>query len=97
MNELGDRRDDQRRSPVGDFMLSALWSANGKPVAHAQLLALAGERRVNVSQVLQWIAISKEGSLVEELTVDGYPALRLTPAGEEVVRNDRRRAERRWR
>jgi len=78
-------------------MLGQLATAKGEPMAHAQLLSLASERQMNVSQVLAWIGVAKEGELVEEVTLDAHPALRLTAAGEKVVRSDRRRAKRRAR
>ncbi len=99
LNQLreSERRDEERRSPVGDFMLGALAAADGKPLSYAQLLSAASEQRLSVSQVLGWIAKAKEGSLVAELTLDDHPALRLTAAGQTVVRSDRRRTERRAR
>lgn len=90
MHELTSRPDEDRRSPVGDFMLGAMASSAGAPVAHGELLTQAADERLSVSQVLAWIAVAKEGGLVEELTIDDRPALRLTAAGIAVVHNDRR-------
>ena len=92
-----ERRGEDRRSPVGDFLIEALARRGVKPLAYAELLQVAGDNGLNMSTVLAWVARAEEGGLVEQLTgPNGHGrSLLLTPQGAEIVRNNRRRVERR--
>jgi len=94
-----ERRGDDRRSPVGDFLLGALALRGEQPLAYAELLQIAGDHGLNMSSVLAWAGRAEEGALIEQLSgPDGQGrALRLTARGAEVARNNRRRVQRRAR
>lgn len=94
-----DRRGQERRSPVGDFLLGALALRGEEPLAYAELLEIAGESGLNISSVLAWAARAEEAGLIEQLPgSDGQGrSLRLTPDGSELARNNRRRFQRRTR
>jgi hypothetical protein len=94
-----DRRGEERRSPVGDFLLGALALRGDAPLAYAELLQIAGESGLNMSSVLGWVAQAEEAGVVEQLVWPGGRgrALRLTAYGGELARNNRRRFQRRER
>ena len=89
-----DRRREDRRSPAGDFLLAELARRGGEPLAYAELLRVAGEHGLSISIVLAWAGLAEEAGLLEQLAVPER-ALRLTDAGIEVARRNRRRFERR--
>jgi DNA-binding MarR family transcriptional regulator len=92
-----ERRRDDRRSPVGDFLLAALALRGQQPLAYAELLQMAGDNGLTMSSVLAWAGRAEESGLIEQLVgPDGHGrALRLTPQGDELARNNRRRVQRR--
>jgi DNA-binding MarR family transcriptional regulator len=96
-----ERRGQERRSPVGDFLLGALALRGEEPLAYADLLQIAGENGLNMSIVLAWVASAEEAGVVEQLAGPGGRGrdLRLTEHGAELARNNRRRFQRRerWR
>jgi DNA-binding MarR family transcriptional regulator len=94
-----ERRGEDRRSPVGEFLLGALALRPDARLAYAELLQIAGDSGLNMSTVLAWAARAEEAGLVEQLTgPDGHGrALRLTGDGIELAANDRRRFHRRER
>ncbi len=94
-----DRRGDERRSPVGDFLLGALALRADGELQYAELLQIAGASGLNMSTVLAWAARAEETGLIEQQTgPDGEGrALRLTEHGAQLARNNRRRFDRRER
>lgn len=94
-----ERRSEERRSPVGDFLLGALATRPDGQLAYAELLQVAGDSGLNISSVLAWVARAEEAGLIEQLLgPDGQGRLlRLTEDGAEIARNDRRRFHRRER
>jgi len=92
-----ERRGDDRRSPIGDFLLAALALRGEQSLAYAELLQMAGDNGLNVSSVLAWAGRAEETGLIEQLSgPDGQGrALRLTAQGAELARNNRRRVQRR--
>ena len=94
-----ERRGDDRRSPVGDFLLAALALRGEQPLAYAELLQMAGDNGLSLSSVLAWAGRAEETGLIEQLPgPDGQGrALRLTEQGDELARNNRRRVQRRAR
>lgn len=92
-----ERRGDDRRSPVGDFLLAALALRGERPLAYAELLQMAGDNGLNMSSVLAWAGRAEETGLIEQLPdPDGRGrALRLTEQGAELAHNNRRRVQRR--
>lgn len=68
-------------------------------LAYAELLQIAGESGLNMSSVLAWAARAEEAGLVEQRTgISGHGrVLRLTDAGTQIARNNRRRFHRRER
>jgi hypothetical protein len=95
-----ERRGDDRRSPVGDFLLAALALRGEEPLAYAELLQMAGENGLNMSSVLAWAGRAEETGMIEQLQdpdSQGGRALRLTEQGAELARNNRRRVQRRAR
>lgn len=94
-----ERRGQDRRSPVGDFLLAALARRGGERVSFAELLEQAGTRGLSISSVLEWAARAEESGVVEQLAGDGRGerALRLTPRGLSIAADDRRCSQRRAR
>jgi DNA-binding MarR family transcriptional regulator len=94
-----ERRGEERRSPVGDFLLGALALRGEEPLAYAELLQIAGQHGLNMSIVLAWVASAEEAGVVEQLAGPGGQGrdLRLTAHGAELARNNRRRFQRRER
>jgi DNA-binding MarR family transcriptional regulator len=92
-----ERRGEDRRSPVGDFLLAALALRGEQPLAYAELLQMAGDNGLNMSSVLAWAGRAEETGLIEQLQgPDGQGrTLRLTVEGAELARNNRRRVQRR--
>jgi DNA-binding MarR family transcriptional regulator len=92
-----ERRGEERRSPVGDFLLGALALRGEEPLAYADLLQIAGENGLNMSTVLAWVARAEETGMVEQLPGPGGQGrdLCLTAHGAELARNNRRRFQRR--
>ena len=84
---------DDRRLPVGDFLFGALSLRSPEPLAFSQLADAAAGSGMSVQQVLAWIERAEEGGLIERVA-DGedadQPAVRLTDAGTNVARNNRR-------
>ena len=99
MTVEGERRGEERRSPVGDFLLGALALRGEEPLPYAELLHIAGESGLNMSTVLAWAAHAEEAGLIEQRPGrDGHGrSLCLTPQGAEIARNNRRRFQRRER
>lgn len=97
---MGDeRRAEDRRSPVGDFLLGALALRPDGSLAYAELLQIAGDSGLNMSSVLAWAARAEEAGLIEQLAGPSGQGrmLRLTADGAEIARNNRRRFHRRER
>ena len=94
-----DRREDDRRSPVGDFLLGTLAQRPDGRLQYAELLQVAGDSGLNMSSVLAWVARAEEAGLVQQRAgPDGRGrVLRLTEDGLERAQNDRRRLHRRAR
>jgi len=94
-----ERRSDDRRSPVGDFLLGALALRGDEPLPYSELLHIAGESGLNMSSVLAWAAHAEEAGLIEQLPgASGQGrALLLTERGAEIAANNRRRFCRRER
>jgi hypothetical protein len=95
-----DRRGDDRRSPVGDFLLAALALRGEQPLAYGELLQMAGDNGLNMSSVLAWAGRAEETGLIEQLQdpdAQGGRALRRTVQGAELARHNRRRVQRRAR
>lgn len=94
-----ERRGEERRSPVGDFLLGALALRGEEPLAYGDLLQIAGENGLTMSAVLAWVARAEEAGVVEQLAGPGGQGrdLRLTAHGAELARNNRRRFDRRER
>lgn len=94
-----ERRGEDRRSPVGDFLLGALALRPDGQLAYAELLQIAGESGLNMSSVLAWAARAEEAGLVEQLTGPGGQGrmLRMTEHGAQIARHNRRRFHRRER
>jgi DNA-binding MarR family transcriptional regulator len=92
-----ERRGEERRSPVGDFLLGALALRGDEPLAYADLLQIAGENGLNMSTVLAWVSRAEEAGMVEQLPGPGGQGrdLHLTEHGAELARNNRRRFQRR--
>jgi hypothetical protein len=87
--------------PCGDFLFGALFLNAPEPLALHELGESAAGSGMNVSQVLAWIERAEAGGLVERVgrfdrDADGSRGLRLTPAGVDVARNNRRRGQRRY-
>ena len=84
---------DDRRLAVGDFLFGALSLRSPEPLAFSQLADAAAGSGMSVQQVLAWIERAEEGGLIERVA-DGedadQPAVRLTEAGTNVARNNRR-------
>lgn len=94
-----DRRGDERRSPVGDFLLGTLAQRPAGRLQDAELLQIAGDSGLSMSSVLAWVAQAEEAGLVQQRAgPDGRGGvLRLTEDGLDRARNDRRRHRReRW-
>jgi len=91
-----DRGGDDRRSPVGDFLIGALSLRGEEPLAIAELMEIASDNRLNISTVLAWVAVAEEGDVIEQLPHpdDGARALRLTARGAEIAGNNRRGIDR---
>ncbi|MBW3652443.1 MAG: hypothetical protein KY433_02395 [Actinobacteria bacterium] len=91
------RRGEDRRSPVGDFLLGALALRPDGALSYAELLQIAGASGLNMSSVLAWAARAEEAGLIEQSQgPDGRDrSLRLTPRGALLARNNRRRVHRR--
>ena len=99
----GEARSD-RRLPVGNFIFGALYVMGDRPTPFPELAEAAGESGLNVSQVLAWLERAEESGLVERVpdSEDGdeggaedseaQPAVRLTTAGMDIARNNRRSA-----
>ncbi|HWC25999.1 MAG TPA: hypothetical protein VG474_05385 [Solirubrobacteraceae bacterium] len=85
-------RGDDRRSPVGAFLLGTLVERGETPLAYAELLQIARGRGLNISTVLAWASRAEEAGVIEQLSgPDGESrSLRLTAYGAELARNDRR-------
>ena len=94
-----DRRGEDRRSPVGDFLLGALALRGNEALAYSELLRIAGDSGLNISTVLAWAARAEESGLIEQLPHPdgGGRALRLTDDGIRLAQNNRRRVDRRAR
>lgn len=94
-----ERRAEDRRSPVGDFLLGALALRPDGELAYAELLQIAGDSGLNMSSVLAWAGRAEEAGLIEQLSgPNGRDRLlRLTENGAEIARNNRRRFHRRER
>jgi DNA-binding MarR family transcriptional regulator len=94
-----ERRSEDRRSPVGDFLLGALALRGTEPLPYAELLHIAGESGLNMSTVLAWATHAEEAGLIEQRTSAGGQgrALLLTERGAEIAANNRRRFSRRER
>jgi DNA-binding MarR family transcriptional regulator len=92
-----ERRGEERRSPVGDFLLGALALRGEESLAYGDLLQIAGENGLTMSAVLAWVARAEEAGVVEQLAGPGGQGrdLRLTEHGAELARNNRRRVQRR--
>lgn len=92
-----ERRGEERRSPVGDFLLGALALRGEEALPYADLLQIAGENGLTMSAVLAWVAMAEEAGVVEQLAGPGGQGrdLRLTEHGGELARNNRRRVQRR--
>jgi DNA-binding MarR family transcriptional regulator len=99
LNFEDQRRGEDRRSPVGDFLLAALARRPDARLAYADLLQIAGDSGLSMSSVLAWAARAEEAGLVEQLSgANGHGrVLRLTEDGVEIARNNRRRVHRRER
>jgi len=96
-----ETRPGQRRLPVGEFLFGALFLRGSEPLAFSELAQTAGECGMDISQVLAWVARAEEGGLLErvtDLSADGWPsahpAVRLTSAGMDLARNNRRQGRR---
>ncbi len=94
-------RANKRRLAVGEFLFGALFLSGTAPIAFAELARTAGDSGLDISQVLSWLARAEEGGLIERVTdlpgegeSPGHPAVRLTQAGMDVARNNRRGADR---
>lgn len=91
------REPGDRRLPVGDFLFGALYVSGEEPVPFAALAERAAGSGLNVSQVLAWLERAEESGLIERV-VDAdqetgephEPAVRLTAAGMEIARSNRR-------
>jgi DNA-binding MarR family transcriptional regulator len=92
-----ERRGEDRRSPVGDFLLAALAFRGEQSLPYAELLQMAGDNGLNMSSVLAWAGRAEETGLIEQRPgPDGQGReLRLTAHGAELARNNRRRVQRR--
>jgi len=95
----GERRSEDRRSPVGDFLLGSLVGRGDEPLPYAELLRIAGEQGLNMSSVLAWAAHAEEAGLIEQRSgANGQGReLLLTRHGVEIASNNRRRFARRER
>ena len=91
---------DGRRMPVGDFLFGALFLRGEHPLPFAELAGSAADSGMHIDQVLTWLARAEESGLVERVDEAGegseaaQPAVRLTAAGMEVARSNRRAAGR---
>ncbi len=94
-----ERRAEDRRSPVGDFLLGALALRPDGELAYAELLQIAGDSGLNMSSVLAWAARAEEAGLIEQRAGPSGQGrvLRLTEDGAQIARNNRRRVHRRER
>lgn len=94
-----ERRAAERRSPVGDVLLGALALRGDEPLPYAELLETAGACGLNMSTVLAWSSRAQEAGLIVQSTGPNGQGrlLRLTPAGVERARNNRRHFQRRER
>lgn len=84
-----------RRLPVGDFLFGALFLRGSEPLPFSELADAAAGSGMSVAQVLAWVERAEAGGLIERLSdeaPDGQPAVRLTEAGVDVARNNRRGA-----
>ncbi len=97
MTTEAERRGEDRRSPVGDFLLGALALRGEEPLPYAELLQTARESGLNISSVLAWAAQAEESGVVEQLTNPGGEgrSLRLTDSGLHIAHNNRRSGRRR--
>jgi len=91
-------RRDGRRLPVGDFLFGALLLRGEEPLPFAELADTAAASGLDVGQTLTWLARAEESGLVERMAQRGreapagQPAVRLTEAGMDLARNNRRAA-----
>jgi len=94
-----DRRSKDRRSPLGDFLLSTLSQRGDEALALEDLLWIARDSGLKIDTVVAWVEKAQEGGLIEELSDPGSAErnLRLTFAGRDLARNNRRRVDRRAR
>ena len=89
---------DGRRLPVGDFLFGALYLQGEEPLPFAELASAASDAGLDIGQALAWLAQAEESGLVERMQQRGtesspdQPAVRLTEAGMDVARNNRRGA-----
>lgn len=84
---------DDRRLPVGEFLFGALYLRGSEPLPFSELADAAAGSGISVAQVLTWVERAEAGGLIERLTDDApddQPAVRLTEAGVDVARNNRR-------
>lgn len=93
-----DRREVERRSPVGDFLLGAL-ALRADGMRYAELLQIAGESGLNMSIVLAWVARAEEAGLIVQQVGPGGEgrSLLLSDRGIDIARSNRRRFHRRER
>ncbi len=98
--ETDPSRGDDRRLPVGDFLLGALALRGDEPIVTADLAAVAADSGLDIGQVLAWLAKAEESGIVERLDgpdeegLPGKPSVRLTAEGLELARENRRGARR---
>jgi len=89
---------DGRRLAVGDFLFGALFLRGEEPLPFADLADAAANSGLDIGQTLAWLARVEESGLVERVAHRGreapaaQPAVRLTAAGMDVARNNRRAA-----
>ena len=100
VEEAGSSRapDGDRRLPVGDFLFGALYLNGSEPLPFSKLADAAAGSGMSVAQVLSWVERAEESGLIERVPgegtgeSDGHPAVRLTEAGMDLARNNRRRS-----
>ena len=93
-----DERDGERRLPVGDFLVGALFVRGPQALPFTELARTATGSGLDISQVLAWLERAEASGLVERVTSGDsasgrHPAVRLTPAGIDVARHNRRGAD----
>ena len=91
--DAADVPSGERRLAVGDFLFGALFLRAPEPLPFAELADTAATSGMSVPQVMGWIERAEARGLIERLTTDApsdRPAVRLTEAGMDLARNDRR-------